>query len=80
MHEKLVLEHRQQLQREADRECMLARAGYRRQGRMRYLLRSIGKLFVARSSSMKQVERIDEFFAGGTEEPGREPELQTTRR
>jgi hypothetical protein len=79
MHEKLLLEHRQQLQREAERRHMLARAGLRRHSRMSYLVRRIGKLFVARSSSMKPNERIDESFANCTEEPGREPELQEIR-
>ncbi len=79
IHERLVLEHRQQLLREAEREHLLAQGGQRHHGRMNHLLRRIGKLFVARRSSMKPVERVDEFFADCAEEPARDRELQEVR-
>jgi hypothetical protein len=80
MHKKLVLEHRQQLEREAEQERLLAQAGLPSHGRISYLLRRIGRLFIARSSSMKHIEQIDGFFTDYTEEPGRESALQETRR
>ncbi len=76
IHEKLLLEHRPQLQREAEQERLLAQVGQRHHGSMSYLVRRIGKLFVARRSSMKQGGQVNEFFADCSEEPGREPELQ----
>jgi len=80
IHEKLVLEHRQQLQREAERERLLTWADLRHHGRVSYLLRSIDKFFVARGSSMKPIERIDGSFADHIEEQGCEPELQEIKR
>jgi hypothetical protein len=79
IHEKLALEHRQQLLREAERGHLLAQGGQRHHDRISYLLRRIGKLFVARRSSMKPVEQISEVFAACAEEPVRDRELQEVR-
>ncbi len=79
IHEKLLLEHRQHLQGEAEQERLLAQVGQGHHGRISYLPSRIGKFFVARRSRMKPVEQISELFADCTEEPGREPELQEIR-
>ena len=79
IHEKLMLEHRQQLLREAEQEHLLAQGGQRHYGRISSLLRRIGKLFVARRSSLKPAEQMSEVFADCAEEPAREPELQEVR-
>jgi hypothetical protein len=76
MSDMLALEHRQQLQHEAEQERMLAQAKEHHPVRVSRLLEMMSRFFAAPTSSMKQVEQSGEFIAECAEEPKRESVLQ----
>jgi hypothetical protein len=76
MSDMLALEHRKQLQHEAEQERMLEQAKEHHPVSLGRLLEMVSRFFAAPTSSMKQVEQSDEFIAEYTEEPERESVIQ----